>query len=71
MAEEERLSIDKAGFETAMKAARELSRGARGKGGGGAMVLDAAATDALQKKGLHPTNDKAKYGPDQVREARD
>jgi alanyl-tRNA synthetase len=66
MAEEEKLQIDKPGFETAMQAARELSRGARGKGGSGALVLDAAATDALQKKGVQPTNDKAKYTPDQV-----
>lgn len=67
MAEEERLTIDKPGFEAAMTAARELSRGARGKGGAAAMVLDAAATDALQKRGVQPTNDRAKYGQDQVR----
>lgn len=66
MSEEEKLQIDKPGFETAMQAARELSRGARGKGGSGALVLDAAATDALQKKGVQPTNDKAKYTPGQV-----
>ncbi|GAQ81862.1 alanyl-tRNA synthetase [Klebsormidium nitens] len=64
MAEEEHLTIDKPGFEAAMTAARELSRGARGKGGAATMVLDAAATDALQKRGVQPTNDKAKYGPD-------
>ncbi|GJP49906.1 hypothetical protein CLOM_g9062, partial [Closterium sp. NIES-68] len=61
MAEEKGLSVDMAAFEQAMTDAREMSRGARSKGGAGALVMEAEATAELQKRGIAPTDDSAKY----------
>ncbi|CAI5512190.1 unnamed protein product [Closterium sp. Naga37s-1] len=61
MAEEKGLTVDMASFEKAMTDAREMSRGARSKGGAGALVMEAEATAELQKRGVDPTDDSAKY----------
>eukprot|EP00899_Mesostigma_viride_P001732 jgi/Mesvir1/1155/Mv17662-RA.1 len=62
MAEEKGMKVDLAGFAKAMDDAREVSRAARGKGGGEPMVLDADATNTLAKKmGLVPTEQSPKY----------
>eukprot|EP00475_Leptophrys_vorax_P008856 TRINITY_DN15787_c0_g1_i1.p1 TRINITY_DN15787_c0_g1~~TRINITY_DN15787_c0_g1_i1.p1 ORF type:complete len:555 (+),score=81.92 TRINITY_DN15787_c0_g1_i1:138-1667(+) len=44
-----------------MTEAREMSRGARSKGGPGALVMEAEATAELQKRGVAPTDDSSKY----------
>ncbi|CAI5984473.1 unnamed protein product [Closterium sp. NIES-64] len=61
MAEEKGLAVDMASFEKAMTDAREMSRGARSKGGAGALVMEAEATAELQKRGIDPTDDSPKY----------
>lgn len=61
MAEEMGLKVDKEGFNRTMEEAREKARGARGKAGGKALVMEAEATSQLQKLGILPTDDKPKY----------
>ncbi|KAG0615366.1 hypothetical protein M758_5G035500 [Ceratodon purpureus] len=61
MAEEMGLKVDKEGFNRTMEEAREKARGARGKAGGKALVMEAEATSHLQKLGVLPTDDKPKY----------
>ncbi|KAJ8537036.1 hypothetical protein K7X08_035437 [Anisodus acutangulus] len=61
MAEEQGLMVDLDGFNVAMDAARERSRNAQNKNGGGAIAMDADATAALHKKGVAATNDIFKF----------
>ncbi|OMO60150.1 Alanine-tRNA ligase, class IIc [Corchorus capsularis] len=61
MAEERGLIVDVEGFNNAMDEARAKSRSARNKQAGGAIVMDADATSALQRKGVSPTNDSFKF----------
>ncbi|XP_015900832.3 alanine--tRNA ligase [Ziziphus jujuba] len=61
MAEERGLLVDVEGFNNAMDEARERSRSAQNKQGGGAIVMDADATAALHQKGIQATNDFFKF----------
>eukprot|EP00249_Psilotum_nudum_P018822 c26976_g1_i1 orf=378-3269(+) len=61
MAEESGLGVDVEGFNKAMEEAREKARNARGKIGGGSLVMEAEATGELQKRGIMPTYDSSKY----------
>ncbi|OIV99583.1 hypothetical protein TanjilG_17393 [Lupinus angustifolius] len=61
MAEEAQLLVDVEGFNSAMEAARERSRNAQAKEGGGVIVMDADATSTLHKRGIAPTDDSFKY----------
>ncbi|PNY06046.1 alanyl-tRNA synthetase [Trifolium pratense] len=61
MAEENKLQVDVEGFNSAMEAARQRSRTAQNKQAGGAIVMDADATSALQKRSIAPTDDSFKF----------
>jgi alanyl-tRNA synthetase len=63
MGEEKNVSVDSNGFAEHMKKAKEQSkmRGGDASGGTPTMVFEAAQTDALEKKGVPPTTDAAKY----------
>eukprot|EP00898_Chlorokybus_atmophyticus_P000350 jgi/Chlat1/1315/Chrsp118S01744 len=61
MAEEKGLKVDMEGYTKAMEDARQLSRAARGRTGGQALVMEAEATAELQKRGIKPTVDSHKY----------
>ena len=61
MAEERGLGVDKAGFEAAMKEAKDLSKAAGKKSAGVAMKLEAEETAALANAGVQPTDDSPKY----------
>ncbi|KAF5205205.1 Alanine--trna ligase [Thalictrum thalictroides] len=61
MANEKNLSVDKAGYETAIEEARKRSRNAQTKQAGGAIVMDADATSELHKRGVAPTDDSSKF----------
>mmetsp|Transcript_9228 Transcript_9228/g.20595 ORF Transcript_9228/g.20595 Transcript_9228/m.20595 type:complete len:991 (-) Transcript_9228:84-3056(-) len=65
MAEEQKVEVDKAGFESQMEAFREASKAAGKFKDDKDMQLKAAQTDHLQKKlGLNPTDDDIKYSWD-------
>ncbi|KAF3430958.1 hypothetical protein FNV43_RR25688 [Rhamnella rubrinervis] len=61
MAEERGLLVDVEGFNNAMEEARERSRNAQNKQAGGAIVMDADATAALNQKGIATTDDSFKF----------
>eukprot|EP00271_Cylindrocystis_brebissonii_P012965 TRINITY_DN32493_c0_g1_i1.p1 TRINITY_DN32493_c0_g1~~TRINITY_DN32493_c0_g1_i1.p1 ORF type:complete len:1218 (-),score=332.87 TRINITY_DN32493_c0_g1_i1:421-4074(-) len=62
MAEERGLTVDMAGYQAAMEEARQRSRDGGGKTVGGTIALEAEATAELeQRRGVLPTDDKAKY----------
>jgi len=59
MAEERDMKVDHEGFKARMEEQRRQSRGEKGEGE--QLVLEAAETDDLSKKGVEPTDDSAKY----------
>ncbi|CAO2824072.1 unnamed protein product [Amaranthus hypochondriacus] len=61
MAEERGLTVDTKGFTDAMEEARERSRSAQNKQGGGAITMDANATALLHNKKVPTTDDSSKY----------
>ncbi|KAL4446750.1 hypothetical protein ABPG77_007994 [Micractinium sp. CCAP 211/92] len=61
MAQEAGLSVDMAGFQAAMEAAKELSRAGAKKGAGSELKFEAEATAYLQNSGAPLTNDQPKY----------
>ncbi|KAF0705803.1 Aste57867_6960 [Aphanomyces stellatus] len=61
MAEEQGLTVDIAGYETAMKIQRENSGKKGGVAGVRPLVLEAAETSHLAGLNIAPTNDDAKY----------
>lgn len=61
MAEEKGLTVDMTAYAKALEDARELSRSARSKVGGGTLVMEAEATAELQKRGIKATDDLPKY----------
>ena len=61
MAEERGLGVDKAGFEAAMKEAKDLSKAAGKKTAGATMKLEAQETASLAAAGVQPTDDGPKY----------
>lgn len=61
MAEEKGLQVDIKGFEAAMVEAKERSRGAQKKSGGGGVKFEAEATGHLAKEGVSVTIDSHKY----------
>jgi alanyl-tRNA synthetase len=64
MAEERGLTVDVAGFQRLMEEARERSRAGGGKGAGDTVAaLSTDAVASLQKLGVKPTDDAAKFDP--------
>ncbi|XP_024517308.1 alanine--tRNA ligase-like [Selaginella moellendorffii] len=61
MAEEKHIRVDIEGFNRVMEEAKEKARAARGKAGGGLLVLEADETSYLQTQQIVPTDDKRKY----------
>ena len=59
MAEEKGMTVDMDGYDAEMKRQQEQSKGK--KGSSKKMVLEAAQTDYLDKGGVDPTDDSAKY----------
>ncbi|KAK9141492.1 hypothetical protein Syun_010892 [Stephania yunnanensis] len=61
MAEERGLAVDVEGYNIAMEEAKQRSRNAQNKQGGGAISMDADATSELHKRGIAATDDSAKF----------
>jgi alanyl-tRNA synthetase len=70
MAEEAGMTVDADGFARAMEEAREKSRQGGKKAGGNGLKFEAEATGWLQKQSVPLTDDSAKYGKDDLTDAR-
>jgi alanyl-tRNA synthetase len=70
MAEEAGMTVDAEGFARAMEEAREKSRQGGKKAGGTGLKFEAEATGWLQKQGVPLTDDSAKYGAEDLADAK-
>ena len=61
MAEERGMRVDMPAFTAALEEAKEKSRAAQKKGGERGIAFEAEATAELAKRGVVPTDDRAKY----------